>query len=411
MNRDCLFGNKFVNIRDEKLFLGKKCLLDLISQYPSPFFIFIKEKIEQNISQIQNAFQKVFPKSVGFYSIKSNYLPEIVEILKDQGFGAQIISLPEFNLLQKKQFSHDKILLGGPYLPDNLIDKVIEQQIPWITIYDIDDLNRIQSKCQNKEYKINIILRFSKPKYTGRQGIRYDLDNIRRIIQIFQKSPNLIYQGVASHIGSQLNQESSYLENFEFLHEIARSFQIEGGFETLIYNIGGGFPNADSLPYKNLIKILSNIKNQLNCINWDKITIFYEPGRYIVGDAGFCVSSIIKFDPAINTNFLDIGIQFLPKFMRSTLRFYNIEHITSHHNRPIDFMGNLPSDDDVIIKNFNFSEDNKTGNHVLIANVGAYALTFSTRFPYPIPTILLLSEDSIKILYNSGDPSDISLIC
>ena len=87
--------------------------------------------------------------------------------------------------------------------------------------------------------------------------------------------------------------------------------------------------------------------------------------------------------------------------MKSALRFYNASKILENPNEPWDFMGNIPSDQDIFVKNYNFTLHVEKGDIILIANVGAYALTWSTRFPYSIPKILFLKDNKITELENS----------
>ncbi len=41
MNKDALYGNKFVNIRNDRLFLDKLSVLNLLQTVSSPSFVFL----------------------------------------------------------------------------------------------------------------------------------------------------------------------------------------------------------------------------------------------------------------------------------------------------------------------------------------------------------------------------------
>ncbi|GAH03765.1 unnamed protein product, partial [marine sediment metagenome] len=51
----------------------------------------------------------------------------------------------------------------------------------------------------------------------------------------------------------------------------------------------------------------------------------------------------------------------------------------------------------------------KIGDRVLISNVGAYCLTFSNRFPYKLPAILLVKSKEYKTIFNPTKHQDFSL--
>lgn len=400
LNKDALYGNKYVNIRNDQLYLDKISVSKMVDDNGTPCFMFLENKIRENITQIQTCFQGIFPKTAGFYSIKANYLPEIIEIVKNMNFGAEIISDFELNLLIQCHFPPSHIIAGGPYLPESFLIQLLSYGISLIVVYDLDDLMKIARVQASKPQfsKIEIILRFTNPKYTGRHGIRYTLKNIQYIKEFIEQNPQIRIVGIASHLGTQMNSYEEYRSNFRFLNDIYQTLQNNSKLkQTIQYiNIGGGFPNADSLPYKQLTEIFSKLKKEFDHLDWNSLSLLYEPGRYILGDAGFCTASIIKLDQEYHTAILNIGTQFIPKFMKSSLRFYDIDKIIDSPNSPIDFMGPIPSDEDLMIKKYYFPPSVAKGDRVLIANVGAYALTFSTRFPYNTPHLFLITGDQVR---------------
>jgi diaminopimelate decarboxylase len=410
LNKDALYGNRFVNIISNELYLGSHSVRSLLMLYKTPTFLFIADKIKENINRIQKVFQAVFSQSQGYYSLKANYLQPVAELVRDCNFGMEIISHPEFKLLKKIHFPLDRVIAGGPYLPDDFLDDLIYHNIPYIVCYDLDDLFRIEQKCVKlgkKEQKI--ILRFTTPKYTGRQGIPF-VDSLPSTLKdVLYACSHLRIVGILSHRGTQLNTKAEYIDNLRFIIEIYNTINLIPHCQIEIVNIGGGFPNADALKDSLLKEICSEMGEILDTAGMSHVRLFYEPGRFVVGDAGFCIARIIKYDSTHRTAFLDIGNQFIPKFMKSALRFYSIENITESPNFAIDFMGPVPSDQDILVKNYNFSPSIRSQDHVLIANVGSYALTFSTRFPYALPNIVWISGKEHYLIHDSQKSGDISL--
>ncbi len=410
INKNALYGNKFLNIKENELVLDGINVKNLIEKYSTPSFVFLQKKIEENIKKINDCFSSVFTNSQGFYSTKANYLPEIISIVKNQNFGTEIVGLPELKILKKIGFPFEKVIAGGPYLPNDFLAEIIKTHVKYLVVYDLDDIVRIQEIIQEfGTYKQDILIRIQSQKYTGRLGIVLNEPNLKNLKDIFDKCPNLQYKGILAHRGTQLNSIDDYMKNFQLLIENAIKIKKFVGWDTSILNIGGGFPNADSIKKNQLIAILKKFKEKLLKNNLNSCSIFYEPGRFIVGDTGFALASVIKYDKIHRTAFLDIGNNYIPKFMKSSLRFYNISKIFESPNKPIDFMGNIPSDQDILVKNYNFTPSIQTGDYILIANVGAYALTWSIRFPYPNPSIILIESDQIKEIHNQNSPNDFSI--
>ena len=71
--------------------------------------------------------------------------------------------------------------------------------------------------------------------------------------------------------------------------------------------------------------------------------------------------------------------------------------------------GIVPTDQDVLAKNYFFTKHIRVGDLVLITNTGAYCLTFSNRFPYSLPIILLVTDDKFRQIFNPDIDKDISI--
>ena len=156
------------------------------------------------------------------------------------------------------------------------------------------------------------------------------------------------------------------------------------------------------------VQIALKLKEYLKSFDLNIKQIYFEPGRYFVGDAGIIICEIIK----ILENrwiFLNIGNNICPKFARCSLRFYNASKINSSHNIKTSIAGIIPTDQDVFVKNYFFTKDIDEGDKVFITNVGAYTLTFSNRFPYTLPPIFLVRGNNIEKIFDPYLDHDFSI--
>ena len=222
INKNALYGNKFLNIKENELVLDGIKVKNLIEKYNTPSFVFLQKKIEENIKKINDCFSSVFTNSQGFYSTKANYLPEIISVVKNQNFGTEIVGLPELKILKKIGFPFEKVIAGGPYLPNDFLTEIIKTHVKYLVVYDLDDIIRIQEIIQEfGEYTQDILIRIQSQKYTGRLGIVLKEPNLKKLKDLFDKCPNLQYKGVLAHRGTQLNSIDDYMKNFQLLIENA----------------------------------------------------------------------------------------------------------------------------------------------------------------------------------------------
>ncbi|MBY9005323.1 MAG: alanine racemase [Candidatus Lokiarchaeota archaeon] len=400
-------GNPYLKINEKEFLVDQVNLDDLIEKYQTPFMVFIENRIKDNLKSFNQVFNSHFENFKGYYSIKANYLQSICEMINNENFGAEIISLPELKLCQKIGFKSENIIIGGPYLPKNLIKESLLNSVNEIIVYDLDDIKRIDTLAREYGKIQNICIRINSMKYMSKLGVTINHNNVKILSKLLNKCQNIRLSTLTSHYGSQLNNVDQYLKNLE---NIVRAIKIlkENGINIKNLNLGGGFPEATIMPKPQLELIAIEIKNFLlsNQIDYDKI--IFEPGRYLVGDSGIFISEITKISDE-RWIFINIGNHICPKFARCSLRFYNVNRIRSAHKYKTSIAGIVPTDQDVLAKNYFFTKELRKGDKILITNVGAYCLTFSNRFPYSLPKILSVKNDECKEIFNPESDNDFSL--
>jgi hypothetical protein len=91
------------------------------------------------------------------------------------------------------------------------------------------------------------------------------------------------------------------------------------------------------------------------------------------------------------------------------MRFYNATRIEEPHKFKTSIAGIMPTDQDVLVKDYFFTHDLKEGDLVVITNVGAYNLTFSNRFPYILPNIVLVKDKTATNIFDPSKDRDFSI--
>jgi diaminopimelate decarboxylase len=204
-----------------------------------------------------------------------------------------------------------------------------------------------------------------------------------------------------------MNSVEQFKKNIKNIAENAKKLS-KCGINVENINLGGGFPEATIMTQNQLKRNALVIKELLDEFDINYEHVYFEPGRYFVGDAGLFVSEVIK----VFKNrwiFLNIGNHICPKFANCSLRFYNASNITEPHKYKTSFAGIVPTDQDVLAKDYFFTEKLKEGDKVLVTNVGAYTITFSNRFPYQLPNIFIVKGNNFKKIFDNSQSGDVSL--
>ena len=169
-----LSGNPHLIKKDGKLLIGGIEASEIVKNIHTPYMIFIADRVKNNINSFYRAFQSVFDNFQCFYSFKANFLPDICKIVQSEGVGAELIGLPELKLALELQFPSEKIIVGGPYLPQELIEKCVLENIKEIVVYNLNDVILIDSLAKKYNKVQDICLRVNTQKFGSKLGI--DLD-------------------------------------------------------------------------------------------------------------------------------------------------------------------------------------------------------------------------------------------
>jgi len=400
-------GNPYLKIENDHIFLDNVSGEEIFNHYDTPILVFLENRIRENVTSFKEVFQRIFENFECFYSFKANYLPEICKIIQSEDVGAEVISLLELKLALKLGFSPNRVIVGGPYLPKDLIEKCVQNSVKEIIVYNLNDIAKINQIAKNLNKTQNICIRVISKKFNTRLGIDFNERNLQELKKEYQTYKNIKITTILSHYSTQMNNIEHFKTNVQSLVQNIRNLK-NIGIEIENINLGGGFPEAVIMKKERLIQVVSSIKKIIDDSNLKYKKIYFEPGRYFVGDSGFFIAEIIKTTEN-RWIFLNLGNNICPKFARNTLRFYNLSKINQAHKFKTSIAGIIPTDQDVLAKNYYFTENLDEGDYVLITNVGAYSLTFSNRFPYSLPIILLLKDRSIKPIFDPSSDMDFSL--
>ena len=400
-------GNPYLKKKDDEVLIDSVSINEIAEEFKTPLLIFLENRIRDNINTFTRVFSSEFKNSEYFYSFKANFLPDICRIIKSEGIGAEIIGLLELKLALKLGFPSDKIIIGGPYLPEELIDLSIKNGIKEIVVYNINDLKTINFYAHKYNCIQDVCIRINSQKYRTRLGINLEKTKLIQLANLKKSLSNIKICSILSHYSTQMNNIELFIKNLNSVIENIKIL-LRHGIKIDNINLGGGFPEATVMSQNQLKKIARKIRDILDTVSVNYKSIYFEPGRYFVGDAGLFITKIVKITDD-KWAFLNIGNHICPKFARCSLRFYNASRINEPHKYKTSFAGIMPSDQDVLAKNYFFTKNIKEEDLVIVTNTGAYCLTFSNRFPYSLPNILLVKDNTYKRIFNPISDKDVSI--
>ena len=393
-----------LNYKGQNLFVDNTSIKSIAKNNITPFYIYSYKKIRNNFETFSNYFKRVDPLIC--FSVKSNSNISLISELGKLGSGADVVSEGELLKALKAKIKPNKIVFSGVGKTESELKLAVKKRLLLINIESesearlIDRISRKMNRVTPVGIRINpgVDANTHSKISTGRVDSKFGLpkSNFLRFCRNARKFKNLKIKAISVHIGSQITSVGPYRKTLNILYKIIRSGKIN--FEYV--DLGGGF----GIPYQNKEKKI-NIRNysrlvkkfqkKLNC------KIIFEPGRFIIGNAGTLISKILFIKQNGKKYFIiiDAGMN---DFMRPALYSarHNIIPVSKSKKRiggNVEFVGPICESADTFLKYRNFAFLNEN-DLVAITNVGAYGSTLSSNYnTKPLASEIIVKNGKIKI--------------
>jgi diaminopimelate decarboxylase len=382
--------------------MDKKYFIELSGRYGTPLFVIDLDKIKENFLRFKKAFGD---EAIISYSYKTNYYPQIIKLIDRLGGNPEVVSFMELQFA-KKVSKLNKAIFNGPAKTKEELEFAIKNNIFFINIDNLDELNLLETIAKKLGKKVNVGLRLN-PEIDVKGKVSFAVkdsklgmkkQNFIKAIRIIKASKNLNLRLIHSHIGTQIISPKSYIQVLGVVKKLIDEEKLNIDY----IDLGGGFANETTLNKNgfSIINLAKEIIKEKKKLRLNQKLIF-EPGRHIVEDGCFFISKIM----AIKENWiiLDVGTNHLIPLMSAD---YKIRFFDKIGNNKYDFAGNLCFGADVIAKGIK-SPNLKVGDILQITNCGAYTLSMSEQFIYPFPTVIVKERGKYKLSLKRKTPQEV----
>lgn len=287
----------------KKTFVNLERLNKIVKKYPTPFHLYDEKGIRENARKLKEAFSwnKGFKE---YFAVKATPNPEILKILKEEGFGVDCSSYTELMMSEALDFSGDKIMFSSNVTPKE--DFVYAKKLN--SIINLDDITHIDFLEETAGIPETISCRFN-------PGGDFVIDNATMdspgeakygftLEQLKQGFKKLMKKGV-KHFGIHAFLASNTVTNEYYpmlakeLFRVAVKLKEETGADIRFINLSGGV----GIPYKpdqepNDIRAIGEgvrkvYEEVLVPAGMGDVAIYTEMGRFMMGPYGCLVTTAI----------------------------------------------------------------------------------------------------------------------
>ena len=383
--------------------LSKEQLLSIATEFGTPVYIYHAEKISEQFNKLQQAFRSFDSKI--FYACKSLTNINVLRYICSLGAALDCVSINEVRLGLMAGFSKENIL----YTP-NCVDftEILEAKDLGVNI-NIDNIS-ILEQFGNKfgdSYPVCIRLnphimaggnfKISTGHVDSKFGISiHQMRHIERIV----KTTKLHVNGLHMHTGSEIKDINVFLIGLEVMFSMAEHFP---GLKYI--DLGSGFkvpyqPGETETDVNLLGQKVAEAFSKYESESGRKIQVWFEPGKYMVSQAGYFLvkANVIKQTPATVFVGVNSGFNHLIRPMMYDA-YHHIENISNHNGieRIYTVVGNI-CETDTFAWDRTITEV-REGDYLVFYNAGAYGFEMSSNFNSRLkPAEVLVKDDQPKLI-------------
>ncbi len=379
-----------------------KELVNLAESFGCPLYVYDAEKIESQYQRLTDAFSKVARLRIN-YAVKALSNVAVLQLLKTFGSNIDTVSIQEVQLGLYAGFQPHQII----YTPNGVSFEEIEEAAQLGVQINIDNLSVLEH-FGTKHPTVPVCIRINPHVMAGgntnisvghidsKFGISiHQMPHILRIVE----NTGMHINGIHMHTGSDILDIEVFLYAAEILFEAATHFK------TLDFlDFGSGF----KVPYKkgdietNIEEFGRKLSKRFNAFEKQygrPLTLAFEPGKFLVSEAGFFLAKVNVVKQTTSTVFagIDSGFNHLLRPMLYGAQHY-IENISNPKGKERFYtvVGYI-CETDTFANNRQISEI-KEGDILCFRNAGAYCFSMVSNYNSRYKPAEVLWKDGQGIL-------------
>jgi diaminopimelate decarboxylase len=364
--------------------MNNQDLLDIASEHGSPVYVYDAEVIIEQYERLVAAFSKAKNLRI-HYAVKALSNISILKLFKQLGAGLDTVSLQEVELGLAAGLDPKKII----FTPNGVSLKEIESVAAKGVQINIDNLS-ILEQFGSKHPQVPICIRINPHVMAGGNAnisvghidskFGISIHQIPHILRIVENT-GMTVNGVHMHTGSDILDIGVFLYATEILFETAAKFK-----DLEFIDFGSGF----KVPYKegDVSTDIEDLAEQLCerfdafCIQYGRdITMAFEPGKFLVSEAGKFLAQVNVVKQTTSTVFagIDSGFNHLirPMLYGSHHEINNISN-SKGRKRFYSVVGYI-CETDTFATNRQITEITE-GDILSFSNAGAYCFSMASNY-------------------------------
>ena len=389
MTHPTLPGQPHIAYRDQQLFAEGVSTSDLARQYATPLFVYSKAAMLGALAAYQRGFAG--RRAQICYAMKANSSLAVLQVFAQAGCGFDIVSGGELERVIAAGGDVRKVIFSGVGKTRAEMRQALAAGIGCFNVESDAELDVLSAVAVDMGQQAPVSIRVNPnvdPKThpyisTGLKGNKFGVahEDAVRIYKRAAALPGLKVVGIDCHIGSQITEETPYLDAMDRILDLVEAIEAAG---VPIHHIdfGGGLGidyNGDVPPHADVV--WARLLAKLDTRGFGDRQLMIEPGRSLVGNAGICLTEVLYLKPGEQKNFciIDAAMNDLPR-PAMYQAFHQIVPLAPRGGGTVqyDVVGPVCESGDWIGRDRDLAV--QQGDLLAVLSAGAYCMSMSSNY-------------------------------
>ncbi len=371
-------------------FFGKSKPSTLLEEFGSPLYLYNEALLRERCREIAGLIS--CPHFKPYYSIKANSNPELLKIIREEGFDADAMSPGEIHLLLASGYRPEEILFVANNVSVEEMRYALDQGVS-VSCDSISQLHRYgrlnPGGAAVVRFNTGIGAGHHEKVITGGENTKFGINmELSGEVRSVLKEYGLRLIGINQHIGSLFMDAEPYVSAVKSLLSVAEQFE-----ELEFIDMGGGlgvpYHKQDGQKRMNLEDLggrLSGLIAKWTEARHKESRVKMEPGRYITAECGILLGTVHALKQNGSTAYAgtDIGFNVL---MRPVLydSYHDIEVyendliVKTGNTNIMSIAGNICESGDILAMDRELPPV-REGDIIGIMDAGAYGYSMSSNY-------------------------------
>ena len=295
--------------RNCELYIEDCNLNSLADSYGTPCYIYSRAAI----TRCYQAYAEALGQRPGkiCYAVKANSNLAVLQVLAQLGAGFDIVSIGELERVMMAGGRPEQIIFSGVGKSANEIQRALDVGIACFNIESEAELHTLAELAQQNRQRAKISIRVNPDVdanthpyiSTGLKENKFGVD-IEQALDLYRTAQgyqSIQIAGVDCHIGSQLTRLAPFEDALERVLALIDSLE-QHNIKVSHLDLGGGL--GVSYQHETPPPIADYVACITRKLAHRDLTLWLEPGRSIVANAGVLLTSVIYLKPGTHKNFV-----------------------------------------------------------------------------------------------------------